>query len=82
MPCASCLDYLVYLKPELLNGQIICVLWPMHAILILIENLRYILLAFPSGAVFFQVDVFWLSGHTLLRGCSHDKTVVVDLYSG
>lgn len=62
MPCASCLDYLVYLKPELLNGQIICLLWPMYAILILIKNLRYILLAFPSGAVVFSgrcVLVIW-----------------------
>lgn len=61
MPYASCLDYLVHLKPELLNGQMsgFCGLYmpqvllsQNYAIVILNKNLKYILLLFPSGAIF------------------------------
>lgn len=60
MPCASCLDYLVHLKPELLNGQTsgFCGLYmpqvllsKNNAIVTLNKNLKYILLFFLSGAV-------------------------------
>lgn len=86
MRCASCLDYLVHLKPELLNGQMsgFCGLYTPqvllsknYAIVILNKNLKYILLFFPSGAVISGVDAFCSPGHPLLRGCSQRSWLLI-----